>query len=47
LPIPGNDDSMRSIELVVEMLCDAVASGKNKAAVESQHAAEGAEVAMV
>ena len=46
LPIPGNDDSMRSIELVVKMLCDAIASGKNKAAVESQHAAEGAEVAM-
>jgi small subunit ribosomal protein S2 len=46
LPIPGNDDSMRSIELVVKMLCDAIATGKNKAAVESQHAAEGAEVAM-
>src|SRR3954453_21499691 len=46
LPIPGNDDSMRSIELVVKMLVDAIGSGKNKAAVESQHAAEGAEVAM-
>jgi small subunit ribosomal protein S2 len=46
LPIPGNDDSMRSIELIVKMLADAVATGKNKAVVESQHAAEGAEVAM-
>jgi small subunit ribosomal protein S2 len=47
LPIPGNDDSMRSIELIAKMLSDAILAGKNKAAVESQHAAEGAEVAMV
>jgi small subunit ribosomal protein S2 len=46
LPIPGNDDSMRSIELIMKMLSDAVVAGKNRAAVESQHAAEGAEVAM-
>jgi small subunit ribosomal protein S2 len=46
LPIPGNDDSMRSIELIIKMLADAVLAGKNRAAVESQHAAEGAEVAM-
>ena len=46
LPIPGNDDSMRSIELIVKMLSDAIVAGKGKAAVESQHAAEGAEVAM-
>lgn len=46
LPIPGNDDSMRSIELIVKMLADAILAGKNRAAVESQHAAEGAEVAM-
>jgi len=44
LPIPGNDDSMRSIELIVKMLADAIVAGKNRAAVESQHAAEGAEV---
>ena len=43
LPIPGNDDSMRSIELVIKMLADAIAAGKNRQAVESQHAAEGAE----
>jgi small subunit ribosomal protein S2 len=47
LPIPGNDDSMRSIELVIKMLADAIAAGKNRQAVESQHAAEGAEVALV
>jgi small subunit ribosomal protein S2 len=46
LPIPGNDDSMRSIELIMKMLSDAIVAGKNRAAVESQHAAEGAEVAM-
>ncbi len=46
LPIPGNDDSMRSIELISKMLSDAIIAGKNRAAVESQHAAEGAEVVM-
>jgi len=46
LPIPGNDDSMRSIELIAKMLSDAILAGKNRAAVESQHASEGAEVAM-
>jgi small subunit ribosomal protein S2 len=46
LPIPGNDDSMRSIELVIKMLADAIAAGKNRAAVQSQHAAEGDEGAV-
>ncbi|HEX4415278.1 MAG TPA: 30S ribosomal protein S2 [Lacipirellulaceae bacterium] len=46
LPIPGNDDSMRSIELIMKMLSDAVLAGKNRAAVESQHVAKDAEVAM-
>ena len=31
LPIPGNDDSIRSIELVVRMLADAVLAGKSAA----------------
>jgi small subunit ribosomal protein S2 len=43
LPIPGNDDSMRSIELVIKMLADAIAAGKNRQAVESQRAAEGSD----
>jgi small subunit ribosomal protein S2 len=43
LPIPGNDDSMRSIEIVVRMLCDAIIAGKSQAAVASQQAAEGAD----
>ena len=47
LPIPGNDDSMRSIELIIKMLADAIVAGKTRQAVESQHAAEGAEVALV
>lgn len=46
LPIPGNDDSMRSIELIMKMLSDAIVAGKGKAAVQSQYASEGAEVAM-
>jgi small subunit ribosomal protein S2 len=28
LPIPGNDDSIRSIELIVKQLADAVLAGK-------------------
>ncbi len=28
LPIPGNDDSIRSIELIMKLLADAVAAGK-------------------
>jgi small subunit ribosomal protein S2 len=28
IPIPGNDDSMRSIEVVIRELCDAVTKGK-------------------
>jgi small subunit ribosomal protein S2 len=31
LPIPGNDDSIRSIELVMAQLADAVLEGKNQA----------------
>lgn len=31
LPIPGNDDSIRSIELVIRMLADAVLAGKSAA----------------
>jgi small subunit ribosomal protein S2 len=34
LPIPGNDDSMRSIELVVKRLCDAIIEGKAAAPAE-------------
>jgi small subunit ribosomal protein S2 len=28
IPIPGNDDSMRSIEVIIRELCDAVTKGK-------------------
>lgn len=41
LPIPGNDDSMRSIEVITRLIADAVAAGKAKAAIEQQAAAEG------
>ncbi len=43
LPIPGNDDSMRSIELVVKRLVDAIVEGKAAAPVEPPPRAEGAE----
>lgn len=46
LPIPGNDDSMRSIEMIIKILADAILAGKQQAIVQNQHAAEGAEVAM-
>lgn len=46
LPIPGNDDSMRSIELVVRILADAIVAGKQQAAIQNQQAAEGAEMAV-
>ena len=41
LPIPGNDDSIRSIELVTKMLSDAVMAGKAEAATSEQLEAEG------
>ncbi|MEQ8847153.1 30S ribosomal protein S2 [Botrimarina sp.] len=42
LPIPGNDDSMRSIEVITRLLADAVAAGKAQAAMQQQAANEGA-----
>jgi small subunit ribosomal protein S2 len=41
LPIPGNDDSMRSIDLIVNALADAVAEGKTKAGIQQQQQNEG------
>lgn len=43
LPIPGNDDSMRSIELIINMLADTIAAGKVQAAATQQLRAEGAD----
>ena len=45
LPIPGNDDSMRSIEMITKIISDAVLAGKAQATVEQQTASEGAEPA--
>ena len=36
LPIPGNDDGIRSIELVASLLADAVIEGKSDAAAENK-----------
>jgi small subunit ribosomal protein S2 len=43
LPIPGNDDSIRSIELVSARLADAILEGKAQTAADTQASAEGAE----
>ena len=45
LPIPGNDDSIRSIEIVLAQLADAVLEGKTTAATIKQEKAEGMMVA--
>jgi small subunit ribosomal protein S2 len=36
IPIPGNDDSMRAIDIVIRELCDAVTQGRSQRA---EHAA--------
>jgi len=36
LPIPGNDDGIRSIELVLQVLSDAVIAGKASSALEAK-----------
>jgi small subunit ribosomal protein S2 len=43
LPIPGNDDSIRSIELVSARLADAIAEGKATTSSEAQVKADGGE----
>jgi small subunit ribosomal protein S2 len=43
LPIPGNDDSMRSIELVINLLADAISAAKLQATMDQQQASEGAD----
>ena len=45
LPIPGNDDSMRSIELVLKRLTDAIIEGRAAAPPEPPPSAEPAAVA--
>jgi small subunit ribosomal protein S2 len=45
LPIPGNDDSIRSIELIVTLMADAIVAGKTAAGSMKQEQAEGAAVA--
>jgi small subunit ribosomal protein S2 len=42
LPIPGNDDSIRSIELLVTLMTDAIVAGKASAGASMQEQAEGA-----
>jgi small subunit ribosomal protein S2 len=44
LPIPANDDSIRSIELILTQLADAVLAGKAASGALKQEQAEGAAV---
>jgi small subunit ribosomal protein S2 len=41
IPIPGNDDSMRSIDVMIRELCAAIAEGKAKRIQDAQERAEG------
>lgn len=41
IPIPGNDDSMRSIDVVVRELCNAVTEGREKASLAAAAQREG------
>ena len=41
LPIPGNDDSIRSIELITQQLADAVLEGKTEAATKGMTEGNG------
>ena len=43
LPIPGNDDGIRSVDIIMRILADAVLEGKASTVDESQAKAEGAE----
>jgi len=45
IPIPGNDDSMRSIEVVIRELCEAVTKGKSGYAAASKAAGDGGDEA--
>ncbi|HEX8201826.1 MAG TPA: 30S ribosomal protein S2, partial [Isosphaeraceae bacterium] len=44
LPIPGNDDSMRSIELVIRHLTDAIIEGRASAPAEVPGRTDGADL---
>jgi len=43
LPVPGNDDSMRSIEIILRLLTDAICEGKGIAGETAQAQAEGSD----
>ena len=45
LAIPGNDDSIRSIELIVQLLADAVIAGRNEISDGQKERTEGADAA--
>lgn len=43
IPIPGNDDSMRSIDVIIRELCKAITEGKQKRDISKEAAANEAE----
>ncbi|MGB7326033.1 MAG: 30S ribosomal protein S2 [Rubripirellula sp.] len=42
LPIPGNDDGIRSVELILKQLADAINAGKGQSAIEPAETAASA-----
>lgn len=45
IPVPGNDDSMRSIDVIIRELCNAVAEGKQQRAARTGDKADADEAA--
>ena len=45
LPVPGNDDSIRSIELLVRLFADAILEGKGESTAAAAVVAEGGDAA--
>ncbi len=43
IPIPGNDDSMRSIDVIIRELCEAVTQGKQGRTAAAEGADEGSD----
>ena len=41
LPVPGNDDSIRSIELILRLMTDSIVEGRGMAVEQAQAEAEG------
>ncbi|MGA1631260.1 MAG: 30S ribosomal protein S2, partial [Phycisphaerales bacterium] len=45
IPVPGNDDSMRSIDVVIREFCAAIKEGKTQRIADDGKSGEGGEAA--